>query len=590
MSISREPLRIVEIDLDYCPHVWGSSPCTAVLTAATPRKCWNMYEHCGDRANFDQGSITLRFAENIHGLPKGELIYPALRSVSTSPSDVNLSGRSDRTGLLGKRARVTVELTDFADNDTGVDKYQSERVSGAAQLSGQGYEPESRGLFLARLRARAPYYLGRSLRVIDGYVGQSIIDMQTRHYVIEQWDGPDANGRVTIVAKDPLTQIDDEKAQCPRQSRGTLASDIAASGLPSITLLPAGVGDEYDATGRASLGSEIVEFSRSGDVVTLTDRALDGSSASSHSAGDLFQQCKRFEGVPILDVARELMEDFADMSSDRVQSSGWESERKWLDGINLTRTIPKPVGVNKLVGELNELGLAFFWGERTQAVGARATRPIDFGETIETFTDDAEFVQSRLEHSDLVSQRVSQVIFWHGQIDQTGSVSDGENYRRAYPVINDSGSPFRHGEDRLLQIFSPWLGTGNDGIAAAIADRLSSRFEQVPFEISFAIDAKDRARVSLGSLVRVRTTRYVGPDGEPLDQVMQVVSLHEVQSGHRSDVTVRSATFTGRYGFLMANDAPDYDAATTEDKEFGCFLIDEAIGDFGDGTEPYSIF
>lgn len=590
MSISREPVQIIEIDLDYCTHVWGAAPCTASLSSIFPRKCWNMYEHCGDRTNYNPEPLTLRFSDNIHGLPEDVLIYPALLSVVTSASEVNLSGRSDRNGLLGKRARITVTLTDFTDNDTGVDKYQAERVSGAAQLSGQGYDPEAQGLFFARLAARNPYYTGRAMRLREGYAGQAIEDMQVRHFVIEEWSGPDASGRVSVVASDPLSLVDDEKAQCPAQSVGELGAAIAAAGLPSFALQPVGVGSDYAAEGRASIGSEVVSYTRAGDTITLTGRGLDGTAAAAHNAGDLFQQAKRFENVPILDVAQELMEDFAGIPPARVNAAGWAGEVAWLDGISLTRTIPKPEGVGKLVGQLAELGVAFYWKERTEIVGCRATRPVDFGETIELFTDDGEIVSSTLRKSSLDKQRITQVLFWHGQIDPTGSDSSGSNYRRAHAGINSGGIPQRHGQDRLLEIFSPWLGEGDDSVAGAVADRLSSRFEEVPLELEFEVDAKDRGRVSLGSLVRVRTRSVQDADGAVLDRVMQVVKLHEVASGHRMAIKLHSTTLTGRFGFLMADDAPGYDDATDQDLQWGCYLVDDAIGDFGDGAGPYVIF
>ena len=59
MTFGRKPITIVEIDVDFCALTYGTAPCTAALSAATPRKCFNTFKTCQDQANFDQGTLTL---------------------------------------------------------------------------------------------------------------------------------------------------------------------------------------------------------------------------------------------------------------------------------------------------------------------------------------------------------------------------------------------------------------------------------------------------------------------------------------------------------------------------------------------------
>lgn len=279
MTLGRELIQIVEIDIDRCSLTYGSSPCTAVLGTSSVRKCYNTFFTCADTPNFATSTETLRFAQNVDGLPRNQRIYPAMSSpVSTNPTIINLGGVSDRYGPLGKRDRVTVKLKDFTDSDIWFDRYQSERVDGTAQTDEGGYNPAERGTFFAKLRRRFPYYIGRALRVLEGEVGQSMASMRTRHYVISEWSGPDAAGNVTIVAKDVLDLADNKKALCPAPSQGKLETDIG-TGLESFDLVPSGIGADYDSSGRASIGSEIVSFTRSGDTITLTGRGLDGTEA-----------------------------------------------------------------------------------------------------------------------------------------------------------------------------------------------------------------------------------------------------------------------------------------------------------------------
>ena len=164
-SLSRQPITLVEIDLPYCTRTYGTAPCAAILGTTGAVKCFNSRATCQDPDNYSAGVKTVTFAPNIAGIPDIPGIFPCLSDVSSRPGELNLSGFDPGSTALGVRARVTVKLQDFTNNDTWLDKYQSERVSGAALASGIGYDPLGRGRFLARMFARFPYYLGLSLRV-----------------------------------------------------------------------------------------------------------------------------------------------------------------------------------------------------------------------------------------------------------------------------------------------------------------------------------------------------------------------------------------------------------------------------------------
>ncbi|NBT33525.1 MAG: hypothetical protein EBT13_16945, partial [Rhodobacteraceae bacterium] len=72
MTLGREPLTVVEIDLPLCARTYGTAPCTAALSAETPNKCFNTRKTCQDTANYlGTSTQTLRFAKNQTGIPKG---------------------------------------------------------------------------------------------------------------------------------------------------------------------------------------------------------------------------------------------------------------------------------------------------------------------------------------------------------------------------------------------------------------------------------------------------------------------------------------------------------------------------------------
>lgn len=243
----------VEIDLNYCSLTYGTAPCTASTTgsAATGTiKCFNTQKTCQDIENFTDDPITMRFALPTAYLPKDIEAIPALKGVSVTPSTISLGAD------LGQRATIECIFEDFRHSDTGegFDKYHAERP----------YNPYTQGTFWGKFRSRQPYLQGRSLRLVRGFVGQAIDEMQIEHFVIEKFNGPTPDGLFTIVAKDVLKLADDDRSQAPRLSNGALENSLTA-GAASLTLTPAGIGEEYSGDGYVAIGGrEIVFYRRNG--------------------------------------------------------------------------------------------------------------------------------------------------------------------------------------------------------------------------------------------------------------------------------------------------------------------------------------
>lgn len=592
-TLEREPIQIVEIDIGYCGLTYGNAPCTAALGSTGVRKCYNTFFTCQDEENYDSTTLTLRFAQNQTGLPSQPLIYPCMRSpVSTNPTRINLGGVGKRIGSLGKRARVQVQLQDFPDSDIYTDKYQSERVDGTAQTDEGGYNPSDRGTFFGKLRRRWPYYVGRPLRVLEGYEGDSLASMRTRHYVITEWRGPDINGRVGITAQDILDLADDEKAQAPIPGRGRLGVDIDAGTLPSFDLLPETVGSEYSSSGFASIGSEVVSFTRSGDTITITGRAEKGTDGSAHSADDLFQECYVVEDQSIASVAEDLLVNYADVDASFIPTSDWQDEaERWLAGFDLTATIAKPVGVAQLLGELAELGVYWWWDDIAQEIKMRANRPIDLDESLSELSDAKTVIEGSLSSTDLYDKRLTRVLFWHGQLDPTEDVEEKSNYRRLYIAINeDSEQSDSYNEKRTYEIFSRWLGAGNNSVASAVSNRLKNRYADTPREVTFDADVKDESDTRLASLISLTTRALQDETGNSLPTQMQVSGVEEIDPGHVVRVTAQSFAFVNRYGFITENSRSDYTASTDAEQEKGTYIADGDPPLLSNGDPPYVIF
>lgn len=251
---SLQVVEYVEIDIDYCSLTHGTAPCTA--TGSGDARCYNSLASCQDRVNFTNAPVTLRFSTDSGFNPKEIVALPLLENIQYNAGRISLGED------LGQRSSITFTFSETRHPDTGdgFDKYRS----------GRTVDPYTQGSFWGKFRARQAFLKGRPIRLIRGFVGQALADMETRSYVIESFNGPTLDGRYTIVAKDILKLLDGDRAKAPALSGGFLASSITSSDV-QLSLSPTGAGDlYYPAEGKVAIGGkETVSFLR--DVTAGND-------------------------------------------------------------------------------------------------------------------------------------------------------------------------------------------------------------------------------------------------------------------------------------------------------------------------------
>jgi len=262
-TAGREPITIVECDLDKCAEVYGVSPCTASL--GTGNECYNTRKSCQDPANYNN-STTLTHAFSSRQVD-GQTYIPCIAATKLSPTEIT-PGQP-----FNKRAAITITLEDFAHHDIGIDPYVSTR----------SYTAMDQGTYFGKLIARNPFYQGRPLRLLTGYVDDpfSVGDLQTENYIIEKITYS-KKGKITILAKDILKLADDKRSTCPQASSGKLVSAISSSDT-SLTVT-SGTEDEY-------LGANILGDTLFGhnEFTEGTGWSVDGAiaSAATGSASDI---------------------------------------------------------------------------------------------------------------------------------------------------------------------------------------------------------------------------------------------------------------------------------------------------------------
>lgn len=586
---NREPIQLVEIDVDYCSLTYGTAPCTAVLGTTGNLKCFNTYATCQAKTAFTKSTLTLKFVNNRSNLPKGLNAYPCLqeRGITAFSSTVNIAGGDDRLGAFGRRATVEVKLKDFVADDVGIDKYQTQRVSGAAQSSGLGYNPIDRGTFFTKLRSRWPYYAGRSLRVVDGYVDGGVLSVeQTRHFIITNMTGPDKDGNVTFEGKDILALADDKKAVAPKPSSGKLGSAVTAAHGQTFTLTPAGIGSTYPTAAWVTIGSEVLSYTRSGDVVTLYDRGSYGTVAAPHSAGDSFQVALNVVAQRVDDVIYDLLVNYAGVPSSYIPLlTEWKPEiDKWLSGLALDTVITKPTGVAQLIGELSVLGLSIWWDEVNQLIKLQANHPVgDAQITPLSDRNDIKFI----EQGDKDEDRITQVHFYSKQSDPTKDYKDKSFYDQINVLIDtDAEGDNAYNDTKIKEVFCRWLNNGADAVVRTLGIRLLKRFNTPPINYTILLDAKDRA-ISLVDVIELDSRIVTDQTGLPVKKLIQVFKRTEKRSGHEIEISAQAFTYEGRFGIIRVDSSPVYSLATDAEKKEGSWFVNGSTLLFSDGTGPY---
>ena len=540
----RIPVEIIEIDQDFCQHTYGESPCNAVLGVTGERKCFNTIGTCQDLVSYSAEPLTLRFCTGQQDLPLGEYYYPFLQSVRTQPAEINPGGGDQGRSLMGRRGTVTAVMSDHIATDSYTDKYYQQRITGAAQADGVGYNPVDHSTFWRRWRARNMYYLHRPMRYVTGYLrGGALVDTVTRHYVITGFSGPDQRGSVSIQGTDILTLAQRQKAQMPLPSEGKLLADIDEEAT-SFSMVPTDVGESYPASGYVRLGAEVMAFTRSGDMLSVT-RGEFSSEIESHSDGDTVQLCLDVSGQPH-QILQTLLHDGAGIPLSFLDLPQWADEavgRGYLNS-NYSALITEPTNVEELLNEIFEEMYFFCWyDERDAKIRIMAVRPSDGDPEPVTVNNNDNFIFESVRVDNKSDEIITRVVVNYGMRNPAENRDDATNYRVTDAVVD----LLEEGEDRsraskTRTINSRWLSRFAGGEAMAMGRRLLDRYRVPPVRVSFQMDAKDRD-LWLADFVRISCPQIVDDTGREVLSDAQIISVAESVPGTTFAYTAEIATF-----------------------------------------------
>jgi hypothetical protein len=574
LTVGREPLVIVEIQQKACSRRFGVPPCLG-----TGNPCYNSFATCRYYQAFNwDDTVIWRFVK-----PEAKIMgdyIPSLAGYTTTSAKINIGGGSNTESPLGRRATVTITLTDHPSDDR-YDLYLNQRDG----------NPLEKGTFWGKWLARNPYYQSFKVILYEGHYGQELSDMQQRLYFLDKII-LDSKGKVTITCKDPLNLGDNKRGLCPEPKEMRLAVDISPTQTTGI-IIEAGDNDITTIHGNSSLkylriDDEIIGYTGaaiSQTLFTLTGvvRGSLGTEADEHDVDEATYRIIRYENMSCWRVAYDLLTKYTSLSAEFIDLNEWDAEGNiWLNIFVISGTIEASISANELLGEICEQCLFYiWWDERTSKVKLKAIRP-ELAEVV-SINDYSNIIKDSLIIKENPEQRTSRVIIYFNRKNSTEDLKRVGNYKNATLRI-DGDSEFAYQESKVKQLWSRWLTT--DAQAHQLSVRFLERYKLNPKYITLKLDAKDRG-INIGDVVIVDTASVQDEFGDNIVTMWQVISLNEIQQGETLQIEMQSFEFMEgeRYGLYTYDDALNYGDYTRDERLGKAFYCDD--NNLVAGDDPY---
>lgn len=567
-----------------------SLTCTASLSAGS--ECYNTRNTCQDTANYTKIFKTIRLCQPRPGLPVGTIMFPCLADkVKYTPTQI----KPDKG--LSIRSTCEVAINDFAHHDRGLDPYFSTRT----------FDPMAQGSFLGRLLARNPHYVGRFMRVRDGFIVDGAWDwdsFQDRLFIIDNISGPDIrNGRVTykVIGKDILKLGEAKRTKVPEPTDGKLDAALTA-GATSLTLTATTTLTDYPTGGgTVMIRKEIMTYtSRSGQTVSGLVRGQYGTTATAQSAGDTVQLCKELN-ANIIDVIDDVLENHigidgdiyipydAGLTTPTGTNDEWDDEQdNWLN-VTINTVIPKPIGALKLLDALcKENQIDIWWDDEAQKIKLKANVPPLGNASVKELSEGANIIGGSMRIKDMQSMRVSRVRTNYAKINLADDEKDSNFAVTDIYIDADQEDADTYNEAREEVVTSSLLTASNASNVTQAQQRRVSRFGNSPKELSFDLDAKD-ADLKTGDLADIASKYVQDADGSNKTLRYQIIYKNEVIPGHRYKYKALSFSFITRNAFIGADSLGVYTAESDANKLSSAFVAPDAGNFSSDGESPYLI-
>lgn len=562
-AISRTPVTLMVMTLDFCAETFGSAPCTA-----TGDKCYNTYPTCKDKTNFNRTTKDYKFVSADAPLPFKTGERPYITSITHLPTEIKDS--------LTVNARVVVELADEPDTDIGIDPYVSTRSS-------------VQGTFWKKLLARNPNFKGRTAKAYEGFLGLS--EGAYEQKFVGMIDNIKlSKGKVRIEIADLLTSLSD--IEMPPKLDIKLIEDITDSQV-EITLTT--VTGLDSPSGYVRINDEIIYYTAVNDVTNVISgitREYFSTTKAEHSENDKVQKVRYYAPANPFNILKEMLLTDADIASGYVDSTNFDYWRDWPGGeVNFSAIVSEPTKLSKLYFEIVDLIDCKSWVGEDLKITIRRNIPNEPGRSYTHLSDEANIVENSASVDLNPKSRISRVLLYWDK-STIGDMAKIESYGRLDITVEaDAESDNEYAEVMEKKFFCRWLRSGYvaEEDMAQFIENFSARQvwrqrDAMPL-MALYTELKD-SDIKTGEYVRLSTDELLQEDGNPLDRaIFQIVKRDPKK--HKVSIRVLKIT-PARIGFIAPDATPDYASASEADKEYG--FITDNDGLMADGTQGYHIW
>ena len=547
-AISRTPVTLMVLTLDFCGRIFGESPCNAT---GTP--CYNTYPTCKYKSAYLRQSKDYKFTSSNSPLPFKTNERPYLENIKYLPTEIK-----DNLTITG---RVVAKLFDVPDTDIGIDPYWAQRSS-------------IQGTFWKKLIARNPNYKGRLIKIYTGFLGITETEFQKKWVGVVENIGLEKNSiRIEII--DLLKNL--AEIEIPPKLDIKLVTEITETSTELTLTTVTGLDSP---TGYIRIKDEIIYYN---EVDTATNqlkgltRGYFSTVAESHKAKDKIQKVRYYSPTNPFDLLKEILQTDAGISTDYIDTDAFNYWRDWPGGeVNFSAIVSEPTKLNKLYFEIIDLIDCKSWIGEDLKITIRRNIPNEPDRPYYVFTDEANLIYGSTSVDLNEKSRLTRIlIYW----DKTtlGKLDEIKEYNRLDMAIDaDAESADEYNETIEKKYFCRWLRTGymqeelmTAFIKNTITRQLFRQRNAQPF-IKFDVELKD-SDIKSGSYCRLSTDECLNIDGTMLlKEMFQVVRRDSVNN----KINLKLLKLpTERFCFIAPNDTPGYDDAADAQKEYG-FITD----------------